>query len=80
MDWSLISLVAFFALLAGHLLFDLRSLVRNLRERNHSSILSECEHCHAHVRGGRELRHETIWAVAAIVVLGGHIITDFMRW
>ena len=79
MDWSLISIIVFFALLLGHILFDLRSLVRNLRQLKHDTdSYAPCDICHAHVRGKRELRHEALWAAAAIVVLIGHTITDFM--
>lgn len=82
MDWSLISLIVFFALVVGHILFDLRTLVRNLhRTKEHINDGSvRCDTCHARVHGIRELRHETIWIVAGTAVLVGHIVSDFMRW
>ncbi len=80
MDWSTASIIVFFALLAGHILFDLRSLVRNLRQTSEHNTTNPalCDTCHAHVRGKSELRHEALWAAAAVIVLSVHIILDFI--
>ena len=83
MDWGLITVVAAVAFLVGHLALDFRSLTRNLTTGNggvHGPKNSAyCEHCHARARGGSELRHEAAWTVAAIVVLTGHMILDFVQ-
>lgn len=80
MDWGLTTVILAAAFLVGHLAMDFRSLARNLgRAQGHYNHDSEwCDQRHAMTRGSRELRHEAVWAAAAIAVLTGHIILDFV--
>lgn len=89
MDWGLITLILVVAVLAVHIAFDARTLLKNLRSLGHQTSpqhygpelhnTQHCERCHTIIRGHKELRHEAAWTAAALIILVIHIALDFMR-
>ena len=86
MDWGLILVITAVAFLVGHLALDLRTLGRNLERLSHDGDAhrgtgagsTKCERCHTLIRSRSELRHESIWTAAAVIVLAIHITLDFV--
>lgn len=83
MDWGLITVVLAIAFLGAHLALDGLRLVKNVRRLRHTKYESldswRCERCRAIEGGLADLKHEAAWTVAAVIVLTGHIILDFVQ-
>jgi hypothetical protein len=82
MDGGLVLVVLAVVFLVGHLALDSYRMLRNLRFLRHvkSEALDgwQCARCIYIQTRLADMRHESIWTAAAVVVLAVHITLDFV--
>jgi hypothetical protein len=82
MDWGLALVVLAVMFLVGHLALDGYRLLRHVRRLRHVKYESldreRCARCITIADGLADMRHESIWTAAAVVVLSVHITLDFV--
>lgn len=82
MDWGLTLVILAVVFLVGHLALDGYRMLRHLRFLRHVKYEAldgqRCARCNYIADRLGDMRHEAIWAAAAIVVLAGHITLDFI--
>ncbi len=82
MDWGILVYVAI-GFLVVHILLDVRALIHSAWlwmniKHEHDGALWKCARCGHREWRVDELKHTTLWTLAAVIALAGHLIFDFV--